>query len=102
MRVLAVSGAERLEGIDAPTFKESGIDLEFTNWRGIVAPPGISDADRDALIATLKKMHESASWKEALKTHSWTDAFITGDEFKSFLTDQDKRVADVLTKLGLA
>jgi putative tricarboxylic transport membrane protein len=47
-------------------------------------------------------MHGTEGWKEALKTHSWTDAFITGDEFKSFLTDQDKRVADVLTKLGLA
>ena len=34
----------------------------------------------------------SASWKETLKTRGWTDAFITGDEFKSFLTDQDKRL----------
>jgi putative tricarboxylic transport membrane protein len=37
-----------------------------------------------------------------LKSHSWSDAFVTGDGFKSFLTEQDKRVADVLTKLGLA
>ncbi|MFC7847481.1 Bug family tripartite tricarboxylate transporter substrate binding protein [Arthrobacter sp. NPDC057388] len=102
IRVLATSGEKRLEGVDAPTLKESNIDLVFTNWRGIVAPPGVSDADRDALIATLQKMHESASWKETLKTRGWTDAFITGDEFKSFLADQDKRVADVLTKLGLA
>lgn len=102
IRVLATSGENRLEGVDAPTLKESNIDLVFTNWRGIVAPPGISDADRDALIATLEKMHASESWKTALKTHGWSDAFITGDEFKSFLTEQDKRVADVLTKLGLA
>jgi putative tricarboxylic transport membrane protein len=102
IRVLATSGENRLEGVDAPTLKESNIDLVFTNWRGMVAPPGISDADRDALIATLEKMHESASWKETLKTRGWTDAFVTGDEFKTFLTDQDKRVADVLTKLGLA
>ena len=102
LRVLATSGSKRLEGVDAPTLKESGIDLEFTNWRGMVAPPGISDADKAKLIAALEKMHGTAGWKEALKTHSWTDAFITGDEFKSFLTDQDKRVADVLTKLGLA
>jgi putative tricarboxylic transport membrane protein len=43
LRVLAVSGDERVEGIDAPTLKESGIDLTFTNWRGNHAPPGISD-----------------------------------------------------------
>ena len=59
IRVLATSGENRLEGVDAPTLKESNIDLVFTNWRGIVAPPGISDADRDALIATLEKMHET-------------------------------------------
>jgi putative tricarboxylic transport membrane protein len=46
-------------------------------------------------------MHASQAWKDALKTNGWSDAFITGDEFKSFLTEQDKRVADVLTKLGL-
>jgi putative tricarboxylic transport membrane protein len=102
VRVLATSGAERLEGVDAPTLKESGIDLEFTNWRGIVAPPGITDDDKAKLIAALEKMHGTEGWKEALKKNSWTDAFITGDEFESFLSDQDKRVADVLTKLGLA
>ncbi|MGO4455170.1 Bug family tripartite tricarboxylate transporter substrate binding protein [Arthrobacter sp. RAF14] len=102
IRVLAVSGAQRLDGVDAPTFKESGIDLEFTNWRGIVAPPGISDADRDRVIAALTKMHGTDEWKAALKTHGWTDAFITGDEFGTFLKDQDQRVADVLKKLGLA
>jgi putative tricarboxylic transport membrane protein len=102
VRVLATSGAERLPGVDAPTLKESNIDLVFTNWRGIVAPPGISDADKATIIAALEKMHGSAAWTEALKTHSWTDAFVTGDEFKTFLVEQDKRVADVLTKLGLA
>ena len=43
VRVLAVSGDERVEGVDAPTLTESGIDLTFTNWRGILAPPGISE-----------------------------------------------------------
>ena len=49
VRVLATSGAKRLDGVDAPTLKESGIDLVFTNWRGVVAPPGITDADKAAL-----------------------------------------------------
>jgi putative tricarboxylic transport membrane protein len=102
VRVLATSGDKRLDGVDAPTLKESGIDLVFSNWRGVVAPPGISDADKASLIAALEKMHASAAWKETLKTRGWTDAFLTGDAFKTFLTEQDKRVADVLTKLGLA
>ena len=102
IRVLAVSSDKRVEGVDAPTLKEAGIDLVFTNWRGIVAPPKIDAADRDAWIAALEKMHDSPEWKEALTKNGWTDAFITGDEFGTFLTEQDKRVADVLTELGLA
>lgn len=102
IRVLATSGEKRLEGVDAPTLTESGIDLVFSNWRGVVAPPGISDADRDQLVATFTKMHASDEWQQALETNGWTDAFITGDEFSTFLKDQDQRVADVLAKLGLA
>jgi putative tricarboxylic transport membrane protein len=32
----------------------------------------------------------------------WTDAFATGDEFATFLKEQDAEVADILTQLGLA
>lgn len=102
VRVLATSGEERLEGVDAPTLQESDIDLVFTNWRGIVAPPEVSEADRDELIAALEEMHASPEWQEALETNGWTDAFLTGEEFDAFLTEQDQRVSDVLSELGLA
>lgn len=103
LRVLAVSGAERVAVVpDAPTFAESGIDLEFTNWRGWVAPPGIEDADRDKWIDALTAMHDSAAWQEELEKQGWTDSFLTGDDFAQFLEEQDQRVADVLTDLGLA
>lgn len=102
IRVLATSGEQRLENVDAPTLKESGIDLVFTNWRGLVAPPGLTESDRTRLIDALQTMHDSDGWKQALEKNGWTDAFITGDEFGSFLEEQDKRVADVLSDLGLA
>jgi putative tricarboxylic transport membrane protein len=101
IRVLATSGAERLEGVEAPTLTESGIDLVFTNWRGIVAPPEISAEARDQWTALLEKTHASEAWKEELKKNGWTDAFTTGEEFETFLKDQDQRVADVLNQLGL-
>lgn len=102
VRVLATSGAERLEGVDAPTLLESGIDLEFTNWRGLVAPPGITDAQRTELITALEEMHGTEGWETALEQNGWTDAFLTGDEFGAFIEEQDQRVADVLAELGLA
>src|SRR4029453_18046745 len=102
VRVLAISGAEGVDAVDAPTLKESGIDLEFTNWRGIVAPPEISDADKQALLNAVAKMHESQEWKDVLTKNDWADAYVTADEFSTYMADQTKRVQDVLGQLGLA
>jgi putative tricarboxylic transport membrane protein len=101
VRVLAVSGSDRVEGIDAPTLTEAGIDLTFTNWRGILAPPGISDDARQALVKVLEEMHATPQWKEALVKNGWDDAFMTGPQFEQFLKDQDNRVSSTLTDLGL-
>lgn len=101
VRVLAVSGSERVPGVDAPTLREAGIDLEFTNWRGILAPPGLSDELRAEMIEALTTLHGTDAWKEALVTNGWTDAFETGDAFETFLQEQDARVESTLTELGL-
>lgn len=61
LRLLAVTGPERVPGLDAPTLREAGLDTDFTNWRGVVAPPGLSDAERDKLIGLLEKLHDSPS-----------------------------------------
>jgi putative tricarboxylic transport membrane protein len=101
LRVLAVSGSERVEGVDAPTLTEANIDLTFTNWRGILAPPGISDDAKQALVNVLEELHGTEQWKEALVKNGWTDAFETGAPFEQFLKDQDNRVSSTLTDLGL-
>jgi putative tricarboxylic transport membrane protein len=101
MRVLAVSGSERVEGVDAPTLTEAGVNLTFTNWRGILAPPGISDDARQAMVKVLEELHGTQQWKEALVKNGWSDAFMTGAPFEQFLKDQDNRVSSTLTDLGL-
>jgi putative tricarboxylic transport membrane protein len=101
LRALAVSGNERIEGVDAPTLTEAGINLTFTNWRGILAPPGISDDARQAMVKVLEEVHGTQQWKEALVKNGWTDAFMTGAQFEQFLKDQDNRVSSTLTELGL-
>ncbi|MCX0269889.1 tripartite tricarboxylate transporter substrate-binding protein [Nocardia zapadnayensis] len=102
LRVLAVTGPERIDGVNAPTLKESGIDVEFTNWRGVVAPPGISDEQRQALIDAYTEMHDSAEWKEAVRANGWGDAFLSGAEFGTFIQQQTDQCGAVLKDLGLA
>jgi putative tricarboxylic transport membrane protein len=101
LRALAVTGADRVNGVDAPTLKEAGLDAEMVNWRGLVAPPALSAADKQTLLDFAAKLHDSSEWKAALKSNGWTDAYIAGDEFKSFIDSENTRVAGVLTELGL-
>ncbi|MEU5697549.1 Bug family tripartite tricarboxylate transporter substrate binding protein [Streptomyces aurantiacus] len=101
LRVLAVTGPERVDELDAPTLKESGYDVDFTNWRGIVAPPGLSDAERDKLVRLVEELHDSPQWQKSLEQNGWDDAFLTGGKFGDFLAAQDKRVISVLKELGL-
>ncbi|WP_267245890.1 Bug family tripartite tricarboxylate transporter substrate binding protein [Streptomyces sp. PR69] len=101
LRLLAVTGPKRVPGLDAPTLREAGLDTEFTNWRGIVAPPGLTDAERDRLIGLVRKLHDSPQWRDSMKKNGWDDAFLTGDAFGDFLAEQDERVDTVLKELGL-
>ena len=102
VRILAVTTDEPVEGVDAPTLTDEGIDLVFTNWRGIVAPPGLDDAQTQAFVDAVTTMHDSDAWQKVLEDQGWTDAFVTGDEFSTFLDDESKRVQGVLSGLGLA
>jgi putative tricarboxylic transport membrane protein len=103
LRVLAVTSAEKVSSLpDAPTLKESGVDLVFSNWRGLVAPPGVSATDRTTLIAAVDKLHQSQQWKDAVATKGWTDAYVSGEDFSTFLTAENERVGAILTELGLA
>ena len=102
VRILAVSGPSRIPGVNAPTMKEAGVDVELTNWRGIVGPPGMRDNEKQAWTNMLTRAHDSQAWKDILAKNDWTDAFLTGDQFASFLKQEDERVARVLKEIGLA
>jgi putative tricarboxylic transport membrane protein len=101
VRALAVTSAERAPSLDTPTLKEQGVDLEFTNWRGWVAAPELSEEDKQTLIDLATSMHDSQEWKDALAQNGWTDAFMVGDEYAAFIKAENQRVGEVLGELGL-
>lgn len=100
LRALAISAPERIAGIDAPTLRESGIALDLANWRAVVAPPGLSDAERDALIERVTRMARSDPWKKSLEQNGWEDTFLAGADFRQFLLAEQARVQAVLTRLA--
>ena len=101
LRLLAVTAPTQREGLQTPTLKDQGVDLEITNWRSVVAPPGISPEQRKALSETIDRMVKSPAWQETLRQKGWDDAYLSGDEFAAFLKAENARVREVLTSIGL-
>ena len=101
LRALALSAPARVPGVNVPTLKEQGVNVEFGNWRGVVAPEGITAADRKVLLDTVDRMVKSAAWKEQLKKHNWEDAYLSGDAYGAFIKAENERVARVLRSAGL-
>lgn len=101
-RVLAITSEQRLPGIDIPTLKEQGIDVAFFNWRGLMAPPGIRDADLKVLMDSVGKMVASPAWKEIMAKRQWTDLYQPAGEFAAFIKEDRAKMEGILTELRLA
>lgn len=102
LRILAITAPKRLPGSSIPTAKESGLDLVFANWRGVVGPPGMKDNERKAWIEMLTRVRNSPRWKNILKTRDWLDDFEAGDDFAKFVKTDSERVGALERELGLA
>ncbi len=85
-----------------PTLQEQGVDVELANWRGLVAPPEISDEVRQCMIAMIDQMHQTQAWQDVLARYGWQDFFLAGDEFGEYLSEERDRVIPILQELGLA
>lgn len=100
LRVLAVSSSERLSGVEAPTLRERGVDVDFENWRSVLAPPGITADERARLAATVDAMVHSGEWRDMLARYRWLDRYLPGDEFAAFASAEERRVRSILRELG--
>lgn len=101
IRIIAVTGPARVEGLDVPTLKESGIDIEIGNWRGFVGAPGMSEEGRKTWLDRFQKLQESEAWKATLKKQGWEDAYLAGDEFKSFIKAEEANWTAALKDVGI-
>jgi putative tricarboxylic transport membrane protein len=101
LRILAISSNKRVAGVNAPTFKEQKVNLEIANWRGIVAPPGITNDRRKELIGLMDKMAATPQWKEILKQKNWIDLYQSGSKFEVFLKLEDIKIVSTLRDIGL-
>ena len=101
MRAIAVTSAQRLPGINVPTLKELGIDVEIGNWRGVYGAPGITPEQRKALTDMVLTALKSPAWQDALKKNDWTPAVLSGPAFDKFVDDEFASLRAIMAKSGM-
>jgi putative tricarboxylic transport membrane protein len=101
MRPIAVTSATRLKGVNVPTMKEQGYNIEIANWRGVYAAPGITPEQRKALIDMVVKATKTKSWAESLEKNSWTPSLLTGKEFEDFVDREFASLRATMVKAGM-
>ena len=101
LRALGLTSQARMPGVDIPTLKEQGVDVVLVNWRGVMAPPGISPEQKQATLGLIDKVVRAPGWSAQLATNQWVDLHLAGDAFSAYVADENGRVSKVLSGLGL-
>ena len=86
---------------DIPTCKEAGIPIEQFQMPRTVWLPGKVPQEAVAFYSDLmKKVSETPEWKEYIERTSQTSRFLTGDELKRFIAEDDAKNRKVFEKEG--
>lgn len=100
VRALGVFRDDRFpEFPDIPTMKESGVDApNFQMWRGIAMPKGAPDEAAKYWEGVMAKVMASPQMTKYLKDNVASPKPLAGEEFASFLENQEKLYRDLLDK----
>ena len=101
VRFLAVSSKVRIDET-TPTLIEGGIDVSLENWRGMVAPPGLSDEERAWWLDFIRKVHASKEWQDIATRYGWVDTYLEGPELRRFIVAEEEQASIVLARLGIS
>ena len=101
MRAIAVTAPTRVKGINVPTLKEQGYNVEIGNWRGVYGAPGITAEQRKMLVDMIVKATRTKSWTESLDKNNWTPALMTGKDFEDFVDRDFASLRATMVKAGM-
>lgn len=104
INLVAVAAPERLGGVfaDVPTWREQGINVVGSNWRGVVGPKGLSAPQVAFWVEFFEMAVRTPEWKKELERTQYVGNFLPGASHRKFLESQAQELRPVMTELGLA
>jgi len=86
---LAHSGPRPIDTVDAPTFRECGIDFTFTHRNGYVFPKGTPQEAIDYMVNAIKEVAETPEFIETIESRAAFVDFLGPEEFQDYLYELD-------------
>jgi putative tricarboxylic transport membrane protein len=104
VRVIAVTSPRRLHGAFAavPTWREHGVDMVFSSFRGVIGPRGMSRDQVEYWEEVLGRIVQTEAWQKDLEKNYWEGGFMTSADTVRYLKSQYEQYRPVLADLGLA
>ena len=104
MRVLVVTGPKRMWGVfaEAPTWRESGVDIAASGWRGVMGPKDLPQPQIAFWEDVLRKVTQTPEWKHDLEENFWVNAYTSAAETRRRLDSEYAEIKQVMSELGMA
>jgi tripartite-type tricarboxylate transporter receptor subunit TctC len=102
IKLLAVAGRQRVDLIpDVPTLKESGVDVEVSNWWGLVAPLGTPTALVDRLNRGANAALADPDMKKSFANQGANPMPMSRSEFEKFMGEETAKWVKVALETGM-
>lgn len=104
LRCIAVSADERMKGDFAhvPTVKESGIDVVFPHWRGLLTHKDITAEEIAYWENLIEKAIATDDWQQILTNNSWTSYYRNSADTKAMWNEEFDVYKELTQAVGLA
>lgn len=103
LRAVAITSDERIGGdfADVPTVKESGIDVVFPHWRGILAHPGMTDEEVAWWENVIEQVVATDDWKKILENNAWIPYYKNSADTMAMWEKEYTNYEELTSELGL-
>jgi tripartite-type tricarboxylate transporter receptor subunit TctC len=101
VRVLAGWGGTRLQSLpDVPTLKETGYDVEFSQWAGLFAPAGTPEPVIARLRAASRAALDDPQFQQRFVTLGTPLQYLDAPDFVKFYERENDTLGEVVRRIG--
>lgn len=102
IKLLGVAGSRRVDLIpDVPTLKETGVDVEVSNWWGLLAPAGTPISLLDKLNREANAVLAETDMKKRFASEGAIPMPMSRPEFEKLMAEETAKWAKVARETGI-